>query len=298
MKIATRKFAKPGLCCAGITASGVALAYIAPTAHGLPQLSICRFVAGDINNAPATLAELVKEHELKNMPCACLLNSGDYKLLPLEGMAVAPEELNAAARWKIKDLLDFPIAEATIDCFQLPILDPQSKQKRAYAVAAHTLLLEKMAQLIRSSGLHLANIDIPELALTNLCVRFAKANENVGLLLLQETSAKLIICRQDNVCFMRTIEFQAVEKLGLEIQRSLDYYQSELRQGELGQLLVAPNAHAALPYLTEYLYNSKLTVLNLAQAVSAENVIDSHLQARCLTVIGGALRGVPRAATN
>jgi MSHA biogenesis protein MshI len=78
----------------------------------------------------------------------------------------------------------------------------------------------------------------------------------------------------------------------LEIQRSLDYYEHELRQRPVRSLLVAPLEHGAST-LEEWLArNLSLPVewLDLNRLLTVSSPLAPGLQRRCLAAVGGALR--------
>ena len=54
-----------------------------------------------------------KKMNLAGYHCATLLKPGDYQLLLVEAPNVTPDELKGAIRWKIKDLIEYHIDDAS-----------------------------------------------------------------------------------------------------------------------------------------------------------------------------------------
>ena len=81
--------------------------------------------------------KLSREWHLERYRCATLLEPGDYQLLLVEAPNVPPAELKAAIRWRIKDLLDYHVDDATVDVLDIPP-DPSgaARSHSMYAVAA------------------------------------------------------------------------------------------------------------------------------------------------------------------
>jgi len=86
--------------------------------------------------ADKLLAGLARDHDLKHARCTTALDENDYKLLLTEAPDVARDELKAAVRWRIKDLIDFHINDATLDVFDLPGADAGAKAREMYVIAA------------------------------------------------------------------------------------------------------------------------------------------------------------------
>ncbi len=88
---------------------------------GRPHLLNCRSAAFESEkSAPRVLSRLVKECELEGKLCNFVLSPQDYNLLLVEAPNVQSSELRAAARWKVKDLLDGKPEDMAIDLFHVP----------------------------------------------------------------------------------------------------------------------------------------------------------------------------------
>ncbi len=249
------------------------------------------------------LAELVRAHSLRGAECVLVLARGDYQLLQLDAPEVEAAELKAALRWRLKDLIDFHIDDAVFDVFSLPQPALQGRARQIVVAVARAPTLRALIERSAAAGLRLAAIDIPELALRNLGARLPADSGGLALLRLDEEYGLINLTRGGELYLTRRIEIGArhfreladssglIEQLALEVQRSLDYYESHFGQAPLRVLTLAP--HEAATDLAER------TAANLglsAQALALEAVVTvsdgppAALVTRCLDALGGALR--------
>ncbi len=83
-----------------------------------------------------------------------------------------------------------------------------------------------------------------------------------------------------------------IDQITLEIQRSLDYYDSHFAQPPVQTVLVAPCV-PEVPFLTAAIgakLNFTVRALVLEDLFPGSKLPDSPERARCLTAIGAALR--------
>ena len=83
-----------------------------------------------------------------------------------------------------------------------------------------------------------------------------------------------------------------LDSVVLEIQRSLDYYDSHFSQPPISGLLLAPS-ETPLPFLKPHL-SQNLAVpvknLELGKLLRSRDNADELVESRCLTAVGAALR--------
>ena len=125
-----------------------------------PYLLGCKAV--DVENSrkslEAKLVRLVHEMGLAGRQCSYVLGPDEYSLHLIEAPKVEPEELRAAVRWSVKDLLDMKIDDAAIDIFPVPD-DAYRGRKMVYVVAAAKTRIRQIAEMVTNADLELAIID-------------------------------------------------------------------------------------------------------------------------------------------
>ena len=298
----TNFIATPQLCCIHLHSNTISLASISRKS-GQPDLLLCDISSYQKEEDFSTaLALLVKKNHLENVPCSLLLNSEQYQLLQIEALPVTPAEFQAAIRWKIKDLIHIPLNDAVIDHFPMPLQKTANPQKMMTVVVASLNYLQKISDKIKTCGLNLTTIDIPELGLRNIAGLYERDEKSTALIYLQENQNQLLITRQKNVYFSRRLEAGLetnLDKLALEVQRSFDYYQSQWRQPPPANVVFATTSLDLVKDLSQRL-TTPVEILDLAQQMTVLQKLDLQQQTNYLLAIGGALRenGGADATTN
>lgn len=293
-----------GLVALSMQADGVCLARVNWPAGQRPKLLASEYrPLGDGDAATRELQRLASDHQLKHARCITLLDESEYSLLLTEAPDVKPEELRTALRWRVKDLIDFHINDATLDAFELPGTDG-NKAREMYAVVARSAAIRRRVDLLQNAGINLAVIDIPEMAQRNLAALLPEDRQGVAMLSFANRGGLLTISRQGDLYLSRGLDVGLdqlqqdgdvtgyFDRVVLEVQRSLDYFESHFRQSPVQHLVLTP-VGAQLPGLFDYLSNNlsiKVSVMNLAELVEIGGGVPPELEAPCLFTLGAALR--------
>lgn len=276
---------------------------------GAPYLLHCeRIELASIKDAPDALEKIVKDLDLEGTQCSYVLNPKDYHLHLVESPNVEPDELRSAVRWKIKDLLDMKIDDAAIDVFQLPD-DAYRGREMVYVVATLKSKINSIAELVTKSGLELAIIDIPELVMKNVSTSFIDDDNGVAFMDLRRTGSTMNISRDDALYLTRRINTQLdpdvmkahdwehlKDRLVLEIQRSLDYYESQMGKSPINKIIIAPRQHDSVEMAESLnaMLNGAVSFINLADYIEGDVELSAEQQQIFLPVIGATLRGGKR----
>ena len=104
--------AREGLACLDVRSDAVGLSYAVRDPAGGVRLPVCeRRSFDDPSQLESTVTSMVRQHGLAGTRCVCVLPPHQYSLRMLEAPEVEPEELGPAARWLVKDLIEFPLEE-------------------------------------------------------------------------------------------------------------------------------------------------------------------------------------------
>lgn len=292
--------AKPeGLSCLTFTSEGFALAHVVRNRKAQSELKVCEFFSGDdLDASKANLFAAVVKHGLQGASCNWVLSQEDYRLLLIDPPDVPAAEYQTAARWLIKDMIDFPLEDAAVDTF--PLMDISEKPKKLYLVAARISFLKSMADSIHASGLQLIAIDIHEMAMRNLVSLFAEKDELLGFLQLNTNDCLFIVIQNDFVQLARRIgigltdlkDENKISAFHSEIQRSLDYYQNQFKQEGPNKLLLAPLLEEDMSISQKATHELVINLqrMDLRSKIVGADTLSTDLQAQCLVAIGGALR--------
>lgn len=258
-----------------------------------------------IRSARDRLTVLVEELGLSGANCSCVLSPRDYNIYLVEAPDVEADEMRSAVRWKIKDLLDMPIEEAVIDVFPLPDDALRGRSPMIYAIAANKARVEQMIDVVDRSGMTLDAIDIPEMAMRNLTSTFADDSNGLAFIALKQSGSTMNLSRQGQLYLTRRINTPVAadallqddweglrDRLALEIQRSLDYYESQMGQNPISTILMAPrqsDTDTMTRSLTDALA-APINVFDFADRLPAADGISAELKGASMMVIGAALR--------
>lgn len=264
------------------------------------------------------LASAVRDHGLAGTRCRVVLPPGRYGLRLVDAPDVEPEEVAAAAHWLVKDLIDFPLEEAVVDHFPLPA--QPGRPSRMYVVTTREEVVREMAEATEAAGLALEVVDVAELALRNLAARLPEDGAGQALLRLGRRGGLLTMSQGGQLYLARGVETgsealaapapfegdalvlgsrgeeeaanEAFDLLVLEIQRSLDYYESSLGQPPIPHLAVAPLVEPVpglLPYLEKHL-SASVRSLDLGELLTPDAAAEAEgVDAHCLMAVGAAL---------
>lgn len=303
------------LCCISLDSQKITLTYVVYTGSK-PELKVVSSVPYDANNLIPVLTELVKQHQLEAVTCSWMLSPEHYQFLSQEALPVSENEFQAAIRWKIKELISFPIDDATIDHFALPASKTQSSKPMNVIIVSRTSYLHSMIEQFTQCGLTIGVIDIPELGYRNISALYEKDEASTALIHIKAKNTNLIITRQKEFYFSRRLEFGSasfegyegnlahlLDALALEIQRSFDYFQSQWRYVAPSRVLLSiPKlpVEVDLPAELSQRLAVVVSLLDITQVVATAIPLDTTLQNVAIPVIGGALRdeGGQSAATS
>lgn len=293
--------------------NGVAISH---GVHEYGEFSICKLDFAPVSGSEqqAFIKGWVTRNRLKNADCFYVLDKSEYELELIESPHVEDAELVEAVRWRLKDLIKTPIEETAIDVFPLPDDAYRGRMRMVYVVAVAKSIIEQKLKFIRSCGLDPKVIDIEELALRNIALYLPEVNEStVALLGVKENNGEIYMFSHEDMYLTRSIDLgmsslrgelengTESEGLGvmadrfvLDIQRSLDYYESQLGKG-------IANSIYLLPFDAQGVDIKKILQPNLMPAIHtldcrtfipfSERVSPTiEEQEKVLTVIGAVLR--------
>ena len=298
---------------------GLAFASIKKNNTAKPVLTECLFQPqlSDINT---TLKQLLQSLTVKKTPLITVLTSSEFTFLLMQRPTVENDELIEAVRWQIKDQLKYPAEEAIIQILDIPGQQERGRLPMIYVIAAHQETVKSTINLLSETKFDLRFIDIPELAQRNISALLPEDFIGVALLHLEPNHSLLTITHEGELYLSRVIDIgyehleindydtkpsdglsleeepteydHNIEKIILEIQRSLDYYESHYGKATIGNLIIAP-LETELKELNETLEQSLGVVvrsLDIEEIIDSPKHIDLDIQSKCFNAIGAALR--------
>jgi len=290
---------------------GCALAVIDQTRADHPIVTGVRWCPFDGRQERATaLRSAIRALGARRLPVVATLPHAAYSLVQLEAPELDQQELREAMRWRVKDLIDFPAEAAVIDVFGLPESRRPGAPALVYTVVAKSDEVDALVALLDEIGLELEAIDIAEMAIRNLSMHLDRPGRPRAYLQLRPGETIIEIADGPQVYLSRRVlqEYDVnsdpellqaqMENLALEVQRSLDYFESQYALGPADRLsvIVCDDAlfdafgKVAKSFLTVQAERFSFSGIAVAGGVELAEL------GRGVTAVGAAMRGLPWAA--
>ena len=305
---------QPGWLAIDTHSKHVDLVHVKRIANGKPAIALCDTYRKEGSDA-ATLARLRKEFKLDQYRCTTLLKNENYQVHQVDAPNVPAAEMKTAVRWRVKDLIDYPLDAATVDVLDIPVdRNAPARNHSVYAVTARNSVIESCIKPFNEAQVALEAIDIPDLAQRNIAALFETEERGVAMLAFYEKEGILTFTRGGELYLARRIEIplaqlleadavrrnQHFERIVLEVQRSLDHFERQYHYVPIAKLLLAPLPRdiGLQQYLASNIYVPVETV-DLGAVLDFPAVPElkhPERQSQCLAAIGAALRGEEAAA--
>ncbi|MCH8550793.1 MAG: hypothetical protein LAT62_02575 [Natronospirillum sp.] len=265
------------------------------------------------------LRDIAKASRLRSQPWVWILPHDAYQLMLVDVPDVPEEEIRSALRWRVKDLISFPLEEAAVDTLMLPGEAFRGRSRMAFAAIARRAQTEPVESAFGRAGLRLASIDIADTALRTLSTYSSQHNAN-ALLRVEADQSFLCASYQGDLCLNRSLSLRLsdlvspdeephapaaeggialdtdtdvrLDTLALELQRSFDYFETQLGLGSLQELRLlteTPLESSLFDFLAKR-FSLQAAPLNLADHLDIPDTIDEAEVARFAVAIGGALQ--------
>lgn len=297
---------KDGWLTIAVLADGVAATSIKPVADGLPSVRFAHFLPGKPD--AAVLEKAAREGHAESYRCVTLLAPGEYQVINLEAPNVPREEMKTAVRWRLKDVLDFPVMDATVDVLDIPVDASQMRaQQSVFVVAARNTVIKPRQQLFLDAKVALEVIDIPEMAQRNISALIAPENRGVAMLSFGQDGGLLTVTWRGELYLSRRIDITleqllepdherkhaSFDRITLELQRSLDNFERQYSFISIAKLVLGPSDASGLDdYLSSNLYTpvETLDLGSVFDLARTPELRDKAVQQRFFIPLGAALR--------
>ena len=210
--------------------------YTASSQKNEPHLQSVNFSNGRWQEAlTSLLADLPKQSHLH-----LILAADRYQLVQLDKPDLQSPEMLQALPWLVKDLVTVPPEDMVVDYIELPVVATQPA-KISVVVAAKSQL-SAIVNMIDAQNMSLLTIQPEEWLLPSLLTSASQA----AMLVVHQPDQELLIqivkdgilhfsrrargFNQLHLCSAAQLRNEVIEPLLLELQRSMDYFESQLKQ--------------------------------------------------------------------
>ena len=190
----------------------------------------------------------VNEFKLQKYQVSVVLSRDFYQTFDIEKPKVADAELLASLPFAIKDLITDSIFDVVVDYYDRPLMPQKGEMITAVCIAKHKVL--QIRDMLLKHNMRIKEITIEELALAQLLGK----SEDVNLLLSQQSNELILTVVKNGQLFFthrlrgfndlllrpfNEVEEELLDSLSLELQRVLDYINSQLRLTSIAHLYLA-----------------------------------------------------------
>ncbi|USX12064.1 pilus assembly protein PilM [Oxalobacteraceae bacterium OTU3CAMAD1] len=271
-------------------------------------VELSSFYPSNASLSSESLEKVSKDLKAANFLFGTMLSGGEYQMLTVDAPNVPQDELKTAVRWRLKDMLDFHVDDATIDVLDIPI-DPNapSRAHSMFAIAARNALIQARQGLFAEAKIELNVIDIPEMAQRNISALLETEGRGLAMLSFDGDGGLLTITFKGELYLSRRIDVTlpqllepdtdkqqtCFDKITLELQRSLDHFDRQFNYVNVIKLLLAPTGAQGLhEYLAANLYMpvEAMGLEDVFDLSKAPALLDVEQQQRFFLTLGAALR--------
>ncbi len=286
---------------------GVRAAVVRRSAGARPAVLACAFHPGKLDDLAALIGKVGRELHAAQHHCSSMLPFGSYQLLSLEAPNVPAAEMKTAVGWRLKDMIDFPVADATLDVVDIPVAaGGATHNHQVFAVAARNAIIEAHQNMYAEAKVALGTIDIGEMAQRNVSALLEPEGRGLAMLSFDGGGGLLTVTFKGELYLARRMDIalghvegppearqQYFDRIALELQRSLDNFERQFQYVAVSKLVVAPTGSSSLAdYLSSNMY-LPVELLDLDTVLDLESVPelrDAAAQNAFFLAVGGALR--------
>ena len=213
----------------------------------------------------------VQKNKLNNTDCFVTLTSHWYQLLQADQPKVEEQEIYAALAWPLKELLP-PNVEYVYDYMTPPAQVAGQSKLNVVAIPRKDII--NIANGIYDAQLALRNISIEETA----TIELTPPSSDAVMTLVQEHGEEIVlnIVKEGQMYFTRRLKgfenlgsfseqelsMGITDSLCVQIQRSMDYFESQLRQTPVRKVLLKLDSNLTDSLANQIQQNMHLPVVN------------------------------------
>lgn len=258
---------------------------------------------------PPALKSIISHAALSAVPCNALLNVDQYQILQVDKPNMPDAEVKAALKWKVKELLDYQVENATVDGVEIPI-DPQNPNRLPFmfAICAKNPQLAELSNNVLDAGVNLKSLDVHALAQRNIAALLEVDGRVLVMVSVLERGCLLTFSAKGELYHTRFVELDRgflidpngalftsnLDRLILELQRSLDSFDRQFPFLTIQRLLIMPDQNSArlVEALKSSLYLPVETfdLTDIVDFTDGKDYSSLEKQAMLLPALGAALR--------
>ncbi|MEX2126367.1 MAG: hypothetical protein WD795_20910 [Woeseia sp.] len=210
------------------------------------------------------LSKAVADFGIKGREAAITLAPGSYTILQIERPPVEDEELVAAARWRVKSMLDYPVDEAVLQVFDAPQPNERQRSPMLNVVAAPARAVRELVAVVRKAGLVPQKVTVAEFAIRNLVSVDSSLPGPAVTIFLTARQGTIQVTRNGEIYLSRRLDYglssiKPIDVLAtgihntlpLELRRTIDYFDSHFSAGSIRRILAGPAENNFMAFMRQ-----------------------------------------------
>jgi len=201
----------------------------------------------DNGDYPAAISSLYDKSKLVGQ-CHVILSAKQNQIVQVDKPNVPADEINAALKWQVKDLVTISPEDMILDYFDGPTL--AGGTEKVNVICASKKELSTYVDQLNKNNLTIKSISTEEFAFTSLL----PVQDDACLMVCQQPDEEmlLLVVKQGKLYFQRRLRGMAqiaqksedelvmttIDALSVEIQRSTDYFERQLKQAPIRSIEV------------------------------------------------------------
>jgi len=196
------------------------------------------------------LSVIIDDFKLQNIRTVLVINNNKTESAQIELSELPVADISASLSWQMKDLISIPPQDMICDYIEMNV-QPLGQTPKAQVMATSRQYLESLIMPFHQDNAEILGITTEQFVLA----RMQSTEDTAQLLFIQhkQSDAILLILKNQQICFARKIRGTDIvinmtpeevfdggtDVIAIEIQRSIDYYESQLKQPPIKNVLVA-----------------------------------------------------------
>ena len=241
----------------------------------------CEVVENKGNLIAGALKDLVNSRNFSGQ-CELVLANAQSQIVQVDKPNVPVAEMNAALKWQVKDLVTISPENMVLDYFDGPTLTGGHEKVNVVCVPKSDLL--ELVKILSNDNLTVNSITTEEFAFASLL----PIQQDAVLLVCQQPNEEinLLIVKNGQLFFSRRLRGFAqiasktqddlmmgiIDTLSLEIQRSTDYFERQLKQAPIKTIEILLPVEQEAFLARKLAENTNVEVKLFAMATSQENL--------------------------
>ncbi len=281
------------------TAQGIRFALVNVTDKVNTLIEVADFEALEWSQQKGFLEEKISQFDLLATKANILIPPSDYQIFLIEQPTISANEKREAVRWRIAEYIDYPVEEAVVDYIEVPQKNKEGNSALTYVIVTRKSVVDEYANQVKEIGLHVSSIDICQSALREIAFQLDEQDVGQALLHIEEYKSHIILFKNKILYMMRDFDLGyhhikeniELQDLAMEIQRSIDYCSSNLKNAGISRIVLTPlpeRKTALLSNLSNIL-GLPVRMINYNEFIKETEQLTVNQANNCAFAIGAAI---------